>query len=183
MQKVGTGWYQSKSGRWYNKSVGGGFVGHKESQCDVCRCEFFERMYKGKSSGHYCSQSCARKATVGQQDLSHLVQYRFTKGQTPQNYIGRTKHSSGYIVRTGGKKIQLEHRMLVEQFLGRSLTRHEIVHHVNGDKEDNRLENLRIMSQREHVMLHQREQMTADPLGYRSKKQFASQVRWQKESD
>lgn len=178
MQKVISGWYQSKSGRWYNKMVCRGMVGHVESTCDVCGCNFYERMYKGKTSGHYCSQSCAKRATIGQQDLSHLVQHRFTKGQQPHNYIGKTKHAAGYIVRTGGNKIQLEHRMLVEQFLGRPLTRHEVVHHVNGDVTDNRLENLRIMSQSEHLKLHQQEQQAADPAGYRAKKQKAALVRW-----
>ena len=181
MQKVISGWYQSKSGRWYNKSVCRGMAGHVKSTCDVCGCNFYERMYKGETSGHYCSQSCSRTAAVRQQDLSHLVQHRFTKGQAAHNYIGRTKHSAGYIRVPGSNERKLEHRVLVEQFIGRSLTRHEVIHHVNGDKTDNRLENLRIMSHSEHLKLHQQEQQAADPTGYRAMKQNASLVRWQKE--
>lgn len=48
----------------------------------------------------------------------------------------------------------LEHRLVVEQHLGRSLQRDEVIHHVNGDKHDNRIENLQIMSQSEHAKLH-----------------------------
>lgn len=48
----------------------------------------------------------------------------------------------------------LEHRLIVEADLGRSLRRDEVIHHVNGDKRDNRLANLRVMSQSDHARLH-----------------------------
>lgn len=46
------------------------------------------------------------------------------------------------------------HRASVETLLGRSLSWNEVVHHRNGDKTDNRPENLEIMSRREHARHH-----------------------------
>ena len=46
------------------------------------------------------------------------------------------------------------HILLAEQLLGRPLKDNEVVHHINDDKTDNRLENLRVMDRGEHTRLH-----------------------------
>ena len=43
-----------------------------------------------------------------------------------------------------------EHRYIAEQTIGRYLERNEIAHHINGDKTDNRKENIEFMTIGEH---------------------------------
>ena len=52
------------------------------------------------------------------------------------------------------KNYVLEHRVIMENEIGRILDTFEIVHHVNGDKKDNRIENLQVMSRAEHARMH-----------------------------
>lgn len=54
-----------------------------------------------------------------------------------------------------GKRI-LEHRYIMQQFLGRTLSRKEHVHHINHDTLDNRIENLELLDIVEHGKLHKR---------------------------
>ena len=73
----------------------------------------------------------------------------------------KLKHKDGYIMQNG----RLEHRTIMEQHIGRPLKEKENVHHKNGIRDDNRIENLELWSR-------------AQPCGQRVEDKTAWAIEW-----
>lgn len=122
----------------------------------VCCGKQFERTesdYKWcKERGYrnnFCSHKCRVENNIGEKHPSW-------KG-------GRRYNDMGYVMRycpQHPKNIYgyyFEHRIIMEEHLGRYLDSSESIHHINGKKDDNRLENLQVMTNSEHSKLTYRQ--------------------------
>jgi hypothetical protein len=66
-----------------------------------------------------------------------------------------TTTAAGYRLLTINGQRVYEHRKVMEDKIGRSLYEYEVVHHINGDTQDNRPENLQLFAtQSDHVIHH-----------------------------
>ena len=98
-------------------------------------CNFCNKIFNAINSKiKYCSHSCHAKNRTGNKNPNWKQGFIIVDGY---KYILNRNHPNttkmGYV---------LEHRMIMENKLGRYLTKKEIVHHVNHNKLDNREENL-----------------------------------------
>jgi len=90
-------------------------------------------------------------------EAGHKFTTNETIGEKHWNWKGgkRLDKNTGYIrVRIGSRKWVYEHRLVMEQKLGRKLKSNELVHHLNGNKTDNHIENLEITSRSKHNHIH-----------------------------
>lgn len=111
--------------------------------CDQCKKEFKTYpCYEKRNREHrFCSKACEME----------FRKYNNTRETWKGGHIGAT---TGYqYIRINGKDVG-EHILVAEKKIGRRLKPDEVVHHVNGNKTDNRPENLQVMTNSEHVKLH-----------------------------
>lgn len=151
-------------------------------QCDECgdvsttsylnyqtaQARFPER--QGKTYCRKCSSKRTAHARIGTKPWNYGKSLPHKRGQGSATWKGgRYVNSMGYIcvaldgeehfyMQRSGKRRRryiLEHVLVMETHLGRKLTEHECVHHINGDKQDNRLENLYLCeSNSAHALVH-----------------------------
>ena len=70
------------------------------------------------------------------------------------------KASDGYMHfwLSDGTSIKV-HRAVMERHIGRKLTKDEHIHHIDGDRTNNSLSNLRLMTRGEHSKLHRKQEI------------------------
>src|SRR5258708_14893155 len=126
----GRGWCQGHYARWYTGRPVSGPLRENRKDCTVDWCE------KPHKAQGYC----------------RMHYYRFRNGLdlTPPRLkavkgSGHVKKKDGYrMVWVPGVGQVQEHRLLMERHLGRSLEPWENIHHKNGTRADNRIENLEL---------------------------------------
>ena len=147
--------------------------------CDYCGKEFVKRDCEIQDSQHnFCSHHCAdtynrgannyfygkkhSKETIEINKRAHLGK---SAGELNYFWNGGIRHrQDGYIqIKNSLHPLAdsdgyvMEHRLVMEKFIERYLTRKEIVHHINEIRDDNRIENLMLFANiREHLNYHKK---------------------------
>lgn len=116
-------------------------------QCVECGNDIESRRAK-----IYCGTACRNRGIAKNRRSYELNGSPTWKG-------GRKLCSSGYVLVKHPKSTRKdgyiqEHRLIIEEYFGRELRSDEDVHHINGDKQDNRLSNLVVIKREAHMKLH-----------------------------
>ena len=137
--------------------------------CPTCQREFMGRV--DRPSGR-CSRQCFFENKDYRKLRSEIIKPRnLIPSNTATWRGGRHSDEKGYVLiympshpKTKDGRYVYEHRLVMEKHLGRYLKSKEVVHHINGIKSDNRIENLEVTNQSKHASEH---------LSQRNRKRYA----------
>ena len=108
--------------------------------CFIVGCEKQAQQPRPGTYNKYCGMHAARLSRGGAMDNSVYIPKREWTIDKSNGYLKRA------IPGTLGSVKEYQHRVVMEEFLGRKLAPHENVHHINGDRLDNRIDNLELWS-------------------------------------
>ena len=128
-------------------------------------CIFTRKRRKPVSDEERANRSRAQKGKVISEKQRRMISERNSCDYNGLNGYGHTKrHCMGYVLAYVPKHPNAHkdgyvmlHTVLMERAIGRYLLNNEVVHHVNHNRADNRIENLRLMDKREHMSMHMKE--------------------------
>ena len=120
--------------------------------CKLCKIDVYVPIWRQKRF-RFCSKKCHGDWTGLQPNKGRFIKGQ-NLGKNHPNYKGGFIAKSGYKLIMHNGRQSLEHRVIIEVYLGRKLQRHEVIHHINHIKTDNRIENLKVMSRGEHTKIH-----------------------------
>lgn len=127
-------------------------------KCKFCDKSFYiKRDRLAKGGGKFCSIKCKDEWWKGK---TKIGSNKFEKGHIPDTFKGWRFHAGYKDIYSpdhphcSKQKYVSEHRLVMEKHIGRYLTNDEVVHHKNENKLDNRIENLELMTNSEHVRIH-----------------------------
>lgn len=127
---------------------------------------FLRKEYETKSMNTIASElgvcaACIRKYFV-RYGIDRRVKYEHFTASHRGAYEGKKRYlSCGYVAvympshpRAGVRKCVYEHDLVMEEHIGRYLNPGEVVHHIDGNKSNNDISNLMLLTNEEHVRLH-----------------------------
>ena len=140
--------------------------------CSICKKEF-DIPYFRKDNAKFCSYKCYWNSLKGthQTPESNKKRSNSLKGEKGSGWKGGVSFNNGYKYIFNPKHpfrsnrgYIAEHRIVMEKYLGRYLTNNEIVHHINGKKTDNRIDNLMLFpTNTAHLAYHRFSHSDASP--------------------